>query len=447
MNKTQSRIGKAYALAIVLGTLALLSFAAVTSGSGQAASQTGAREKAAPPNGTDVRSTASQAAKPPTTPIAVPRLSSPSAASTTPPTPVPTQTQTPTQKPPQSTMRTPAQTTAPTTPMPAEQKPPPPADKTTPPPGETIDDEEVIRVTSNLVVVPVSVTNAKGEPVQGLKVPDFRLEEQGRAQEVAQIGDPDQVPIELVLLLDISGSVNARFAFEQEAASRFLKEVLKASDRASLYSIAITPRQEQARATADVTAQKLMAIQPAKGPTAFYDTVIEAAKYLSNSTPARHRRVIVAITDGEDNYSEKVKAAIGATREEQDATTPAMMQRVREKALLEVQREVQRTDTVFYSINPSGLSLRLNVISQRAQDGMSKLAEATGGTAFVPEALEDLGDVFRQIAAELRSQYLLQYYSNSQAPPGKYLGIKVRVPARADLRVRARQGYYVPQPK
>ena len=446
MNKTQSRIGKAYALAIVLGTLALLSFAAVTSGSGQAASQTGAREKAAPPNGTDVRSTASQAAKPPTTPIAVPRLSSLSAASTTPPTPVPTQTQTPTQKPPQSTMRTPAQTTAPTTPMPAEQKPPP-ADKTTPPPGETIDDEEVIRVTSNLVVVPVSVTNAKGEPVQGLKVPDFRLEEQGRAQEVAQIGDPDQVPIELVLLLDISGSVNARFAFEQEAASRFLKEVLKASDRASLYSIAITPRQEQARATADVTAQKLMAIQPAKGPTAFYDTVIEAAKYLSNSTPARHRRVIVAITDGEDNYSEKVKAAIGATREEQDATTPAMMQRVREKALLEVQREVQRTDTVFYSINPSGLSLRLNVISQRAQDGMSKLAEATGGTAFVPEALEDLGDVFRQIAAELRSQYLLQYYSNSQAPPGKYLGIKVRVPARADLRVRARQGYYVPQPK
>ncbi|MDQ3685961.1 MAG: VWA domain-containing protein, partial [Acidobacteriota bacterium] len=329
----------------------------------------------------------------------------------------------------------------------AAQKPTLPADKATPPPGETIDDEEVIRVTSNLVVVPVSVTNEKGEPVQGLKVPDFRLEEQGRAQEVAQIGDPDQVPIELVLLLDVSGSVNARFAFEQEAASRFLKEVLKPSDRASLYSIAITPRQEQARATADVTAQKLMSVQPAKGPTAFYDTVIEAAKYLSSSTPARHRRVIVAITDGDDNYSEKVKAAIGTTREEQDATPLKTKRLVDKRALLEVQREVQRTDTVFYSINPSGLSLRLNVISQRAQDGMAQLAEATGGTAFVPEALEDLGDVFRQIAAELRSQYLLQYYSNSQAPPGKYLGIKVRVPARADLRVRARQGYYVPQPK
>lgn len=429
MNKFQIRVGKVYATTLVLGTSALFLFAATMTGSGQAASQTGARKKAAPRNVTVVSSTASQPVKPSTTPTAVPRLSSSRAATT--PTPVPTQSQTTTQ--------TPAQTPGPTTPT--------PADKTTPPPGETIDDEEVIRVTSNLVVVPVSVTNEKGEPVQGLKVPDFRLDEQGRAQEIAQIGDPDQVPIELVLLLDISGSVNARFAFEQEAAARFLKEVLKPSDHATLYSIAITPRQEQARATADVTAQKLMSVQPAKGPTAFYDTVIEAAKYLSNSTPARHRRVIVAITDGEDNYSEKVKAAIGATREEQDATSPAMMQRVREKALLEVQREVQRTDTVFYSINPSGLSLRLNVISQRAQDGMSKLAEATGGTAFVPEALEDLGDVFRQIAAELRSQYLLQYYSNSQAPPGKYLGIKVRVPARADLRVRARQGYYVPQPK
>ncbi|HVF86990.1 MAG TPA: VWA domain-containing protein, partial [Pyrinomonadaceae bacterium] len=237
-------------------------------------------------------------------PVAVPSLPPSRAAST----PVPTQTAT--QTPTQTTTQTPAQTPA----APAGQKSTLPAEKTTPPPGETIDDEEVIRVTSNLVVVPVSVTNEKGEPVQGLKIPDFRLEEQGRVQEVAQIGDPDQVPIELVLLLDISGSVNARFAFEQEAASRFLKEVLKPSDRATLYSIAITPRQEQARASADVTAQKLMGVQPAKGPTAFFDTVIEAAKYLSSSTPARHRRVIVAITDGEDNYSEKVKAAIGATR-------------------------------------------------------------------------------------------------------------------------------------
>jgi Ca-activated chloride channel homolog len=71
------------------------------------------------------------------------------------------------------------------------------------------------------------------------------------------------------------------------------------------------------------------------------------------------------------------------------------------------------------------------------------LATSTGGTSFVPERLEDLDAVFRQIAAELRSQYLLQYYSKSEAPNGTFLTIGVQVPKRLDLKIRARQGYYV----
>ncbi|MEJ7713040.1 MAG: hypothetical protein WKF84_25160 [Pyrinomonadaceae bacterium] len=71
-------------------------------------------------------------------------------------------------------------------------------------PGRTSADDEVIRVTSNLISVPVSVTNARGEPVQGLVVKDFRLEEEGRAAEIAEIGNPDQVPVELALLVDVS---------------------------------------------------------------------------------------------------------------------------------------------------------------------------------------------------------------------------------------------------
>jgi VWFA-related protein len=73
---------------------------------------------------------------------------------------------------------------------------------------------------------------------------------------------------------------------------------------------------------------------------------------------------------------------------------------------------------------------------------MQQLAVATGGTSFVPEKLEDLDAVFRQIAAELRSQYLLQYYSTDESTNGKFLRIKASVPARPQLRVRARQGYY-----
>ena len=93
------------------------------------------------------------------------------------------------------------------------------------------------------------------------------------------------------------------------------------------------------------------------------------------------------------------------------------------------------------SIRQAGL--RLNIISQRAQDGMEQLATSTGGTSFVPEKLEDLDAVFRQITAELRSQYLLQYYSKSEAPSGTFLTIGVQMPKRTNLKVRARQGYYV----
>jgi Ca-activated chloride channel family protein len=286
--------------------------------------------------------------------------------------------------------------------------------------GEPGDDEEVevLRVSSNLVVVPVSVTDAKGQPVMGLKAADFRLEEEGRAQEIAQVGDPEQVPLDIAILIDVSSSVDARFAFEQEAAARFLKQVLKPVDRATVFAIDGRPRLEQARATADVASAKLMTIVPAKGFTAFYDTVVDAARYLAQSAPPQHRRVIVVISDGADMYSEKHKTLVSALS------------------------EVQRAEAVFYSINPSGQTMHLNVMTKRGQQGMQQIAQATGGTSFVPQKLEDLPAVFSQIAAELRSQYLLQYYSSDESTNGKFLRINVRVPARPQLNVRARQGYY-----
>jgi Ca-activated chloride channel family protein len=337
------------------------------------------------------------------------------------------------------------------TPTRLQDMPPPPVMPTpkptpTPTPPEPPDSEyEVVRVSSNLVVVPVSVTDSTGQSVMGLTATDFRLEEEGRQQEIAQLGDPEQLPLDIAILLDVSGSVDARFSFEKEAASRFIKQVLKPTDRATLFAIDKTPRLELARDTAERAAARLISINAAKGPTAFYDTVIEAARYLGQSSPPQHRRVIVVISDGEDNFSEKVKKAIGATRAEQDAVTPQAKTQIYDKILLEVQREVQKAEVTFYSINPSGQALRLNVISQRAQNGMQQLANATGGNSFVPERLENLETVFRQIAAELRSQYLLQYYAKDDQPAGKFLRIRVTIPSRPQLRIRARQGYYAKQ--
>lgn len=304
------------------------------------------------------------------------------------------------------------------------------------------DDYEVVRVTSNLVVVPVSVTDAAGQPVLGLSVADFRLEEEGRAQEIAQIGDPEQVPLDIAVLFDISLSVEARFDFEKEAASRFLKQVMKTGDRATIFTISTNPRLELPLDTSERVAARLVSIKPSKGATAFYDTVVEAARYLAQNTPPGHRRVIVVISDGEDTYSDKIKGAIGATPQERDSIKLEDRLKIHNRVMLEVQREVQKAEIAFYSINPSGEALKLNVISKRAQEGMEQLATATGGTSFVPEKLENLDAVFRQIAAELRSQYLLQYYSNDESPSGKFLRIKVSSPTRPQLRIRARQGYY-----
>lgn len=291
-------------------------------------------------------------------------------------------------------------------------------------------------MTSNLVVVPVSVTDAAGQPVLRLQASDFRLEEDNRPQRIAQLGDAEQVPLEIAILLDVSGSVNARFSFEKEAAVRFLKQTLKPADHASIFAIDAQPRLEQTRASFEIAAAKLLSIQPARSSTAFYDTVVDAAQYLAKTAPQGARRVIVVISDGEDTNSEKIKAA----REE--ATTPAQVRTVQAHQRMEVQRELQRTDAIFYSLNPSGQSLRLNVISTRAQEGMQQFATATGGAAFAPERETDLDVIFRQIANELRSQYLLQYYSQNASPNSTFLSIKVRVPARTDLRIRARQGYY-----
>jgi VWFA-related protein len=343
---------------------------------------------------------------------------------------------------------------------PASEKPPggikPPMAKPTP--AEDDEAGEIIRVTSNLIVVPVSVTDAAGQPVMGLTIPDFRLEEEGRAQEITQIGDPEQIPLDIAILLDVSGSVDARFTFEKEAAARFLKQVLKPGDRATLFAIDQKPRLEQARDTAERVADRLLAMAPAKGATAFYDTVNEASKYLVQNTPAQHRRVIVVISDGEDNFSNRTRdvevemyRALNDKSEQTDKQRREQLVKLRnaaqQQALLEVQRELQRAEVVFYSINPSGEALRLNPPGIRAQEGMARLAEATGGNTFVPESqnvkLSDLDKVFNQIASELRSQYLLQYYSNNdESPSAKFLRIKVEVPTRPQARIRARQGYY-----
>ncbi len=283
--------------------------------------------------------------------------------------------------------------------------------------------DEAIHLTSRLVLVPVSASNTLGKPVRDLTVEDFVLEEQGRPQAITSLGEPGKVPTEIALLFDVSGSTLAKFNFEQQAAVRFIKEVLKPADAVSVFSIGTTPKLVKSRtASSEEAITGLMSLAPAKVPTAFFDTVVEAALYLGKAADPGSRRVLIVISDGEENYSEHYK-------------------------LDDALRELQKNDCLFYSINPSGQALKLNEISIKGQNVMESMSSQTGGKAFVPERIDDLEAVFRQIADELQAQYLLGYYSTDERADGGFRQISVRLPKRPDLRVRARQGYYAPGSK
>lgn len=285
------------------------------------------------------------------------------------------------------------------------------------------DQDQPVRLTSRLVLVPVSASDASGKPVRDLTADDFVIDEEGRRQAIASLGEPGKVPVDIALLFDVSASIRGQFEFEQQAAVRFIKQVLKPADAVSVFSIGTTPKIIKTRTTIGAEATTgLMSIAPLQEPTAFFDTVVEAALYLGKNADPGSRRVLVVISDGEENFSEHYK-------------------------LNDALRELQKNDCFFYSINPTGSSLSLNKISVRGQGFMESMSAETGGKAFVPDKISDLEAVFRQIAEELQAQYLLGYYSTDERVDGGFRKIKVQVPKRPDLRVRARQGYYAPGSK
>jgi Ca-activated chloride channel family protein len=289
------------------------------------------------------------------------------------------------------------------------------------PPGAAELEAESIRIDSSLVVVPVSVTDHLGQPIRDLNASDFILEEEGVRQQVQTLGDPGKTPIELALLFDVSRSVRSRFDFEKTAAGRFLEVVLKPGDFASVFSIGRTAHLTVERTdSAESAIAKTLAIEPTDEATAFFDTVVAAAQYIEKNAPTGARRVMVVISDGEDNNSEL-------------------------NQLRDALRETQSSNALFYSINPSGPSIRLNRMSIRGHDGMVRLANDTGGMAFLPDKIEDLTQVFAHIAAELQAQYLLGYYPNNDQNDGKFRRITVRIDKQPELRVRSRNGYYAPK--
>lgn len=347
------------------------------------------------------------------------------------------------------------------------------AQTTTPTPAKRSSEDEEIKIESRLIVIPVSVTDAAGNPVTGLTKNDFTVVEEGKRQQVDNVGSADVVPLEIVLLFDVSASTDAMFKFQQETAAKFLQGVMKPTDRATIFTIGASPVLVSSRETADKAMASVKAVAPTKQFTAFYDSVGEAATYLSKNAPSGTRRVVLVISDGEDTNSTRIARAIqdgykttGSKINELDnkalyQLTVASRNDASAKERVRIGKALQDADTVFYSINPAGSSYQLNKMSQFGQENMEKFASETGGSAYLPKFLpidtkDDLMNsgnmkrnaatlegIFKQLANELRAQYLVQYYSDAEFPEGRFVKLDVKLANPGANKLRARQGYYV----
>ncbi|MGH9355181.1 MAG: VWA domain-containing protein [Terriglobia bacterium] len=285
-----------------------------------------------------------------------------------------------------------------------------------PPPAAANAQNPKIKVNVNLVNVLFTVTNKKKRLVTGLTKSDFEVFEDNRPQTITFFGQQSDLPLRIGVLLDTSNSVRERLAFEKQAASDFLNDVVRPGhDQAFVVAFDAEPQMLQDY-TDDVgkLSDAIRQLQ-AGGGTGLFDALYYACqqKMVYSPEPQPYlRRVLIVLSDGRDNESQH--------------------------SMDEALAMAQRAEAVIFAIstNRSG-------IPDRGDQVLKFLAEQTGGRAFFPFQASDLTSAFQGIAKELRSQYSLAYVSTDAAHDGTFRTIRIK-PRRKGLRVSARSGYFAP---
>ena len=253
----------------------------------------------------------------------------------------------------------------------------------------------------NLVEVYATVTDRRGAPIAGLTAADFQVSEDGQPQRVTTFA-ATEVPLALAIAIDRSFSMGSRLSWAKSAA-RTLVGALVPADRAMVVSIG-SETEIAAPLTLD-RASVFRAIErlDAWGTTPLYDATMTAIDAVQL---AAGRRALVLLSDGRDRYS--------------DTSSSALLERARHDDVLVYPVAIGATRPAFFA----------------------ELAAATGGRSFFARTPADLQTAMSAIARELRGQYLLGYVPARPAAdePG-WRAITVVVD-RADVAVRARDGYY-----
>ena len=274
-------------------------------------------------------------------------------------------------------------------------------------------DDEVLRVNTDLVVVNVTVQDADGKYARGLRRADFKLLEDGREQTISSFS-AEETPYAAAVLLDFSGSMERRVSMARSAAIRFL-DGLRSEDVAAVYRFDAEIEQLQDYSASRDLAPVVFGMR-AKGMTVLNDAILRAAQDLSQRP--EKRRAIVVLSDGMD------------TRSSASA----------EKAL----SAALNADATIYTVDMSAHGS--TSAQERAQSAaaLRNFAAKTGGRYIATPGGQALREAFNSIIEELGNQYTIAYQPTNRARDGRWREINVKL-TRAAMTARTRKGYRAPK--
>lgn len=277
------------------------------------------------------------------------------------------------------------------------------------------DDDEVVRVNTDLVVLNVTVSDKAGQYVPGLKLADFKVFEDGKEVPISLISSfgAQESPFASVVLLDTSGSMENRLTLGRSAAIRFL-DGLREEDVAAVYNFDQKVEQVQDFSGGRDLAPMAFSLR-AKGLTTLYDAIVQASTVLAQRE--EKRKAIIVLSDGMDTSS---KASSG--------------------------KAIDSALAVGASIYAVDMSATEGVYARNAQSAaaLKGFAEKTGGRFVATPGGPALRDAFAGIALELGHQYTIAFRPLNSKHDGRWRAIDVKL-SRADLVVRTRKGYRSPK--
>jgi VWFA-related protein len=289
-------------------------------------------------------------------------------------------------------------------------------------------DEDAVVLKAALVNLNVSVSNRSGQALANLKKEDFEIAENGDQQKI-DFFQAQSAPFNLVLVLDLSGSIQEKLDVVKSAALRFV-DALGAEDK-----VAVVTFTHEIRVVSQLTAdrnelkRRIKAIEKPEGGTAFYETMWFTLADTLRGTRGQ-RNAIVVMTDGVDSSLDRYNPA--PTR----VTFDQLAHRLEEAdaMIFPVYLDTEYEE-VFERGNSSSEAYSI------ARDQLERIAELTGGQMFKAEKVNDLSGVYKQVAAAIRTVYSVGYYPTNTERDGTFRRVRVNV-NRSDAAVRTRRGYY-----